>query len=490
MKFSDTARVNKSTILCHGIIDGIIALAYLVEVLKGSRTFLYFLMIAVLCIVPVIIEACIYRRNRDSLLIRKIIAWSYALLYAVAVFTTNSMMTFTYVIPMLVAITPYSDQKYCTKIGIGAMLVNVADVIYRAVAFGYAKEQIPDLEIRILLTLLICVFVVMTTRLSKQINEDKRMELETEKEKIEKLLREVMRLSGEMSEGIQQIDQRMSKLDGSSNEMGIAMEEVSTGTMEAAESVQNQLVRTEDIQKLIEDVREVSINIAKGMRTAAEEVETGLTTMEELKSQAAKSKEANTTVVDLTNQLQGQADKMNEIIALITSVANRTGMLALNASIEAARAGDAGRGFAVVATQVSDLSEQTKSAAVSITDMIQTVVKELSEVTQAVAILQENTIAQEEMAEKLGNNLQVITEMTEDITKKTQGMENMITDLAEANEDIVKNIQTISAITEEVTAHSGETVGTCQENRRIVSEVNEIAVRLSSNAQGLKDIQQ
>ena len=243
MKFSDTARVNKSTILCHGIIDGIIALAYLVEVLKGSRTFLYFLMIAVLCIVPVIIEACIYRRNRDSLLIRKIIAWSYALLYAVAVFTTNSMMTFTYVIPMLVAITPYSDQKYCTKIGIGAMLVNVADVIYRAVAFGYAKEQIPDLEIRILLTLLICVFVVMTTRLSKQINEDKRMELETEKEKIEKLLREVMRLSGEMSEGIQQIDQRMSKLDGSSNEMGIAMEEDEASDIENLDELADAVIR-------------------------------------------------------------------------------------------------------------------------------------------------------------------------------------------------------------------------------------------------------
>lgn len=486
-KISGTARINKIVILCHGVVDGVITLAYMLEMIKGNRTPLYFAVIAVLAMAPILIEAGLYKKNNDSLLIKRIMAWCYAALYIFAIFTTNSLMTFTYIIPMLLVITLYSDQKFCLKIGIGVVLVNIADVAYKAATAGYAKEVIPDIEIRLFLTLLVCVFVYLTTHAAKQINEDKRKELEGEKEKIEHLLADVMRLSGELSEGIELVDNHMNMLDGSAGEMGTAMEEVSSGTMETAESVQNQLVRTEEIQRLIDNVREIGQHIMEGMEHASAEVGAGLSNMNELAAQASRSKEANATVVKLMNVLQEQADKMHEIVTLITSVANRTGMLALNASIEAARAGDAGRGFAVVAKQVTELSEQTKQAADNITGLIQTVVGELGQVAEAVMVLDENTRAQDEKTGALSKSLQSINDMTDSIAAKTQGMEKMISELAEANGDIVQNIQTISAVTEEVTAHSSETMNACRENRRLVNEVTEIAARLNVNAQALKN---
>lgn len=490
MRISDTARINKATILCHGVVDGVIMLAYLAEVVKGSRTILYFAILSALAAIPVIVEALLYRRNRDSLFVKKVIAWSFAVFYAFTIFTSDSVLPFSYLIPMLIAITLYSDQKYCIKIGIGALIVNVGDVIYKANTVGYTKEEIPDIEIRLLLLVMIFVFAVLTTRLLKQINEGKRKELETEKERIEKLLQDVMRISGELSEGVEEVDKHMEVLDATSDRMGTAMEEVAAGTAETAESVQSQLIRTEEIQKLIEDVREISIHIMEGMETASVEVQNGLATMEELESQAAKSKEANETVADLMTKLQKQAGRMNEITTMITSVANRTGMLALNASIEAARAGDAGKGFAVVATQVTELSEQTKSAAVNITELIEAVVGELAQVTEAFGVLEENTKEQGEMAVRLGSSFQTITGLTDDVTEKTENMEKMILNLAEANESIVQNIQTISAITEEVTAHSNETMNSCRENRKIVSEVSAIATKLNSDAQELKSAQE
>ncbi len=488
-KISDTARINKIVILCHGVVDSIITLAYLLEMIKGSRTPLYFAVIAILAILPILVEVGLYKKNKDSLFIKRVMAWSYAALYIFAVFTTNSMMTFTYIIPMLLVITLYSDQKYCLKIGIGVVLVNVGDVVYKATTVGYAKEIIPDIEIRLFLTLLVCIFVYLSTRVVKQINADKRKELEEEKEKIERLLQDVMRLSGALSEDIKLVDRHMSALGSSTGEMGTAMEEVNAGTMDTAESVQNQLVRTEEIQRLIDGVREVGVHIMEGMARASAEVGIGLSNMDELAMQASKSKEANETVVNLMRVLQEQADKMNEIVTLITSVANRTGMLALNASIEAARAGEAGRGFAVVATQVTELSEQTKQAADNITGLIQTVVGELGQVAEAVTLLAENTETQGAKTEELSKSLQVINNTTDRIAEKTQEMEKMISDLAEANEDIVQNIQTISAVTEEVTAHSSETMNACRENRKLVNEVTEIAARLNTSAQGLRNAQ-
>lgn len=467
-----------------------ITLAYLVEVIKGSRDIPYFLLIAALAMVPVVVETVLYRADKESRAIKHVMACCYLALYAVAIFTTNSLLPFTYIIPMMVVITLYSNQKYCLAVGVAALLFNIGDVAYHAVTVGYAKETLPDVEIRLLLLVLIVLYVVITTRVIQFINENKRQELEEEKGKIERMLQEVMRLSGELSVGIEQVDQYMGRLDRTTEEMGSAMEEVNSGTVETAESVQNQLIRTEEIQKLIESVREVGEHITGGMEKATVEVTAGITNMQELMRQSEKSKGANAKVVSLMNDLQEQAEKMNNIITLITSVANRTGMLALNASIEAARAGDAGRGFAVVATQVTELSEQTKQAAVNITDLIQAVTNELRQVTEAVAILEENTKAQDEKSAQLGRSLQVITEMTEEIAEKTRGMEQMITDLSVANGDIVQNIQTISAVTEEVTAHSSETMNTCYDNRQIVSEVSRVAAKLNENAQELRQTQE
>lgn len=70
--------------------------------------------------------------------------------------------------------------------------------------------------------------------------------------------------------------------------------------------------------------------------------------------------EANQQMITQMDALSQYAGQMNTIIETITSIANSTGVLALNASIEAARAGEAGRGFAVVASQISTLASQTQ----------------------------------------------------------------------------------------------------------------------------------
>ncbi|MBQ7780857.1 MAG: hypothetical protein IJ405_02405 [Lachnospiraceae bacterium] len=487
---SDMARINFGVIVCHGSLCGIITAAYLLEVLKGSRTIVYFIVLALLALAPVAVEAVMYRKNREDAKIKVIVACSYMVLYALTTLTTNSILPFIYVIPILIILTLYNNIKYILFAGGAACAINIVDIVYRALTVGYTAEEVPDLEIRIMIVLLIGVYVAVTTNISKQINDGKQQAVESEKEKVEKLLQEVIRLSGELSVGIAQVDEHMNILGTATEKMGVAMEEVSAGTLETAESVQNQLVRTEEIQRLIDEVKEIGVHIKNGMETASVEVRNGMSNMNALEEQSAKSGKANAQVVSLMKELQGKAEKMNEIITVINGVANRTGMLALNASIEAARAGDAGKGFAVVATQVSDLASQTKEATVTITELIEDVGEELEQVAEAVGVLEENTKQQNERAVELDKSFKVIAEMTEDITGKTQDMEEMIVNLATANEDIVQNIQTISAITEEVTAHSSETMDSCRENVKIVGVVGEIAAHLNENAQELKAAQE
>ena len=489
MKVSEVARVNKVMLICHAVLSGLIAGAYFIEVLKGSRGLSYFAMIALLTIVPVIAEIVIFKSNPESSMLKHVIAYSYGVLYIVAVFTTTSKLPFTYILPMLVVITLYNDISYCTKIGVGAVLVNVADVVYKAISVGLAKEDIPDIEIRLLVVLVVVIYLIMSTRVSNGIHMEKQNALEGEMEKTERLLNYVMSLSGELSVGVEQVDSHMSSLDRSVEEMSTAMEEVATGTQETAESVQNQMTRTTEIQELIDKVNKVGIFIKENMDQASVEVESGVVNMRMLSRQTEQSKDANDTVVRLMEELHEQAEKMNEIVALITTIANRTSMLALNASIEAARAGEAGSGFAVVARQVGELSDQTKDATVNITELISAITGELNQMTKAVNIMKENTEAQDEKTQDLGKSLESIKDMTVNIAEQITSLENMIKELSTANGDIVQNIQVISAITEEVTAHSSETLNACRENQHIVEEVSEVAQKLNKRAQALKNVQ-
>lgn len=490
MKVSEIQKCNKATLICHGVICAIITAAYLLEVIKGSRSIGYFVVIALLGLGPVIVETLIYKKDPESDILRKVIAYSYAVLYAVAVFTTNSRLPFTYILPMLVIITLYGDLSYCVKIGVGAILINVADVVYKAVTVGYAQEEIPDLEIRIIVMIIVVIYLIITARLSGQINQDKQQELESEKAKAEHLLDQVMRLSGDLSGGVGRVNEHMDRLDKSVEEMSEAMGEVAAGTQETADSVQNQLTRTQEIQKLINEVSEVGAYIKECMDNATDEVESGVSNMELLSEQSKQSGEANATVVHLVTELHEKAEKMNEIVSLITSIANKTSMLALNASIEAARAGEAGASFSVVANQVTRLADQTKEATVNIEDLIGGVTDELSQVADAVKVVEENAEAQDERTENLNKSLNSIVDMTTAIAEKTSGLEKMIGELSAANEDIVQNIQVISAISEEVTAHSSGTLEAYKENKEIVGEVSRITAKLNENAKELMNTQE
>jgi methyl-accepting chemotaxis protein len=138
--------------------------------------------------------------------------------------------------------------------------------------------------------------------------------------------------------------------------------------------------------------------------------------------------ESLTTQIDQTtdtiNQLDSQAQQINTILSTIQGIAEQTNLLALNAAIEAARAGEQGRGFAVVADEVRALSGRTHQA----TEEIQIVMKELQEQTQnAVSIMgasKELTAKTGDSAGELTNNLMHIAEAVEDISVRASTIAN------------------------------------------------------------------
>lgn len=484
--FSEKSIMNRTAIQGHTVIDAVLFLAYAIEVFKGSRTPGYFIVFAVMCVVPVVAEHIMYKRNPEDVLIKHIIGISYSILYLFAIFTTNSLLTFTYAYPMFMVIILFMDVRYCALITVGAVTGNVIYVIYYMVTVGYAANEIPDVEIRIAATFLTALFMTMTTKAVKQINAEKMKVIQEQTEEAGKQAENVLNASGKMIAGIEEVSGKVLRLGESTEQIHNSMGEVSSGSTETAESVQLQLQKTEQIHQHIIRVKDTAAAIEENMNATAQKVETGRLQMDALAEQVERSMEANHQVLDQMKALSEYTNQMNTIIETITSIANSTGMLALNASIEAARAGETGRGFAVVASQISGLASQTKSATVNITELIEHINRELISVESAVDVVTASNKSNAESTQTVTENFEGITRGTEDIGRQTAELVNIVEELEAANADIVESIQTISAITEEVSAHANETYNACEGNAALLESVTKLVDDLSGEARKIQ----
>lgn len=486
MKFSEKTYINRTTILGHTVIDTILVAAYFIELLKGSRTITYFSVFAILCAAPVAAEWILYKKNPENDTVKHIISISYGALYLFAIFTTTSMLTFTYAFPMFMVIILYMDVRACALISGGAIFGNLIFIIYHGLTSGYTAAELPDVEIRIACVLLTSFFMILAAKGVKKVNGEKMKTIQEHSAAAQEMTKSILDTSSQMIAGISDATGKVNSLGESMTQIHSSMNEISAGSTETAEAVQSQLQRTEQIQEQIAKVKQTTAQIEKNMKETTQKVGEGKVQLETLSEHVAKSTSANNQVISQMQSLSEYTNNMNTIIETITDIANSTSMLALNASIEAARAGEAGRGFAVVAEQISNLANQTKSATVNVTSLIGHIDEELKSVEHAIAVVTESNQANTQSTQVVNESFAGINQGTDEISQQTQALMKIVDELEAANADIVENIQTISAITQEVSAHAGETYSSCDKNTALVDDVTRIVEDLNTEAQKLQ----
>jgi methyl-accepting chemotaxis protein len=151
-------------------------------------------------------------------------------------------------------------------------------------------------------------------------------------------------------------------------------------------------------------------------------------------------------------RLAGSAERIDDVIALIRSVAERTNLLALNAAIEAARAGDAGRGFAVVASEVKALATQTATATEEISgqisevqssttyavERIKSIVSVMTKISNATIEIAAAVQQQETATEEIARNIQGVADDTKNVTRNVTGATSSISDTNRAAAEVLK----------------------------------------------------
>ncbi|MBB2183041.1 methyl-accepting chemotaxis protein [Lachnospiraceae bacterium MD1] len=283
----------------------------------------------------------------------------------------------------------------------------------------------------------------------------------------------------------QNVSQNSELLLTASQDISKAISEIQQGITQQASDAERCLHQTDALANQINLVHENSIAIEKISNDTKSVVTDGIHVVDELNKATGASIQITNDTIQEIEELSNESKAITEIIAVINDIAEQTNLLSLNASIEAARAGDAGRGFSVVADEIRKLAVKSVNSASEIEQIINNISKKTEHtaatVRQAGAI---SKTTEEKLKDviMLFNNINV---HVDELAIKMSNIADGIHDIDKAKNDTLNAIESISAVAEETSAASEEVDATAQQQLEAVTKMNEAAKSLNGKSSDL-----
>src|SRR5574344_325364 len=291
---------------------------------------------------------------------------------------------------------------------------------------------------------------------------------------IEKMRLNLIELVQTIKSSSHDIHDNVEEINNISDEINESAQQIQSRALTVAAASDEMVSTTADIAKNCEVAAETAY---KSNKTTNEGVSVVEDTIQGIQEQVVKSQED----VKLVQNLVDQAQKIGTIVNTISDIANQTNLLALNAAIEAARAGEAGKGFAVVADEVRALASRTSISTQEITKMVGEIQTDANSANDSMNISMENMSTLSTKAENVHNLLQDIIEgvsgVTAQITQIATAAEQQTTATTEISTNMKDITDAVQGFGGEV-AHSHEEVSNAMERLAfLVEAVNKIKIK-------------
>jgi methyl-accepting chemotaxis protein len=295
-------------------------------------------------------------------------------------------------------------------------------------------------------------------------------------EQIRELMKKVSSISFHVSDASQTLVASAEENTAASNEIAKTMEQIASGAGNQSELVEENTVVTSHLAEKIQIVETQSQEMQKEAQVMYQTSEEGMDKINLLIQEFMNTNQMMGEIGEAIHSLDKNSTNINEIVNTITQIANQTNLLALNAAIEAARAGEHGKGFAVVADEVRKLAEQSELALKQIGDIIHYMQSDMKQTVELLA--KTNTLMEEKAKPSVMDTKQSFENMKvliENSNNKMKEIVQSMRDMAKDKDAIVENATHISSIGQETAAGTEEVSASIEETTASMEHLNKLA---------------
>lgn len=265
-----------------------------------------------------------------------------------------------------------------------------------------------------------------------------------------------------------------------------SIQQVADGAEQSTSSVQESAIALEEVTKGIQSIADNASSVSEVSVQATEKAKEGGLFVDKTVNQINEINHSVVASGEVIKTLEHRSQEIEKITNVITAIANQTNLLALNAAIEAARAGEHGKGFAVVADEVRKLAEQSQQSSSQISALIKTIQEDMTQSSQSI----------EQVSVDVKEGLMIVNQTKETFKEILEFMANLtgqINDMAATSEEISASTQEVSAtvsgiihISEQTSMHSQNVAASAEEQLASMEEIATSASALSNLADDLK----
>ena len=270
---------------------------------------------------------------------------------------------------------------------------------------------------------------------------------------------------------ITQVKEATNKVNYSVGDNEIAIRQVATEALQQAEQIQQTLNALETMTYSIQEVASNAQQAAKVSRTASQSAELGGKAIEQTFKSILQLRETVAATAKKVKRLGESSQEISKVISLINQIAMQTNMLAINASIEASRAGEEGRGFAVVAEEVGELAIKSAEATQEIEEIVEIIQEETADVVAAMELGTSQVVEGTKLVEDTKQSLDRIVLVSQQIDRLLQSISGATISQAQTSQSLSQLMKEVAKVSQRTSDASRNVCDSLDETVKIAQNL-------------------